>query len=38
MFYALNDDFERLSLDLGDEFFTNVTADYIKNFLIRKIG
>ena len=33
MFYALYDDFERLSLDLGDEFFTNVTADYIKKFL-----
>ena len=38
MFYALYDDFERLSLYLGDEFFTNVTGDYIKNFLIRKIG
>ena len=33
MFYALYDDFERLSLDLGDEFFTNLTANYIKKFL-----
>ena len=33
MFYAVRDGFERLALDLGDDYFTSATADYLKKFL-----
>ena len=33
MFYAVRDSFERLSLDLGGDFFMGVTAEFIKKFL-----
>ena len=33
MFYAVRDSFERLSTDLGGDYFMSVTADYIKKFM-----
>ena len=33
MFYAVRDSFDRLSLDLGGDFFMGATAEYIKKFL-----
>lgn len=33
MFYGVRDSFERLSTDLGGDFFMSLTADYIKNYL-----
>ena len=33
MFYAVRDSFDRLSLDLGGDFFMSATSDYIKKFM-----
>ena len=33
MFYAVRDSFERLSTDLGGDYFMSATADYIKKFM-----
>jgi hypothetical protein len=33
MFYAVRDSFDRLSLDLGGDYFMGATAEYIKKYL-----
>ena len=33
MFYAVRDSFERLSTDLGGDYFMSATSDYIKKFM-----
>ena len=33
MFYAVRDSFDRLSLDLGGDYFMSATAEYIKKYL-----
>jgi len=33
MFYAVQDSFDRLAIDLGGDYFMSVTADYIKKFM-----